>query len=239
MRKKTIRNYQDIVLRALAGKIDDFYLAGGTALSLFYFQHRFSVDLDFFTNRFSQERMEDIISYLKNSVKKRIQLIGRNPGEKKAAMFVYSIYFTKNNILKMDFVEDVIGLIKSTKRVEGIRVLSLEDIYLRKLYAVSGAVSIKDAVSRDKFLGGRMESKDLFDLYYLSNTFMTISKFVKKYGNSLMIEGLVQWVRMYDRMEMMNGIMMLDTDKEIDYRKIENHIKAEIDKLIESQVGEI
>ena len=239
MRKKDIRKYQGIALKALAGKIDDFYLAGGTALSLFYFQHRFSVDLDFFTDRFSQERIKDIINYLENSIKKKIQLVGRNSDKKKAGILVYNAYFTKNNVLKIDFIEDTVKLVKPTKVVEGIRILSLDDIYLRKLYAVSGAVSVKDSIGRDKFLGGRIESKDLFDIYYLSNTFMPVSKFVKKYGNSLIVEGLIQWFRMYDRMEMMEGIMTLDTDKEIDCRKIENHFKVEIDKLIENQIGEI
>jgi len=46
--------YQDNILRFLAGKVKNFYLAGGTALSRVYFRHRISYDLDFFTKKFSQ-----------------------------------------------------------------------------------------------------------------------------------------------------------------------------------------
>ena len=49
---KRIVSCQKTVLKALSGRMDNFYLAGGTALSLFYFQHRLSVDLDFFTQNF-------------------------------------------------------------------------------------------------------------------------------------------------------------------------------------------
>ena len=55
------------ILPKLADKIDDFYLAGGTALSMFYYQHRESFDLDFFTKSFSKERIFKIIDNLKNS----------------------------------------------------------------------------------------------------------------------------------------------------------------------------
>ena len=40
-----IITYQKEVLRALSGRVNEFYLAGGTALSLFYFRHRLSVEL--------------------------------------------------------------------------------------------------------------------------------------------------------------------------------------------------
>ena len=53
--------YQEKVLKALEGKIDNFYLAGGTALSLFYFHHRQSDDLDFFTQEFNQDMINKII----------------------------------------------------------------------------------------------------------------------------------------------------------------------------------
>ena len=51
-------------LKILSGRMEGFYLAGGTALSLFYFQHRDSYDIDFFTNDFSRKRIEDIVKGL-------------------------------------------------------------------------------------------------------------------------------------------------------------------------------
>ena len=66
--RKLVTVCQKKVLKKLSGKIDDFYLAGGTALSLFYFQHRLSVDLDFFApaKEFSFRRVEEIVAELEN-----------------------------------------------------------------------------------------------------------------------------------------------------------------------------
>jgi len=239
MKKQKIRQYQDTILRALAGRIDEFYLVGGTALSLFYFQHRMSVDLDFFTDTFARRRIEEIIRYLQHSLKKKIELVGQNTGDKESKILIYYVYFNNKDILKIDFVEDMLELLKPTKVMEGIRILSLEDIYLRKLCAVSGAISRIDKIGRKEFLGGRVDSKDFYDLYFLSHTFMNISKFIEKYGTQVMTEGLIRWFMTYGRMEMMDGVLTLDVDKKIDYKKIEEHFKQEIDKIIESQIEEI
>ncbi len=61
--------YQDKVLKLLAGKMEDFYLAGGTALSRVYFKHRISYDLDFFTKKFSKNKISMIIQELSKSLK--------------------------------------------------------------------------------------------------------------------------------------------------------------------------
>ena len=239
MKKEKVRAYQDIVLKNLHGKIDEFYLAGGTALSLFYFQHRLSVDLDFFTPIFRPMRIKEIVESLEKALSKKISLTGQNLDGKTAKMLIYNIHFSSIDNLKIDFVEDVFELMKPTKAVEGIKVLSLEDIYIRKLYAVCGAISNVDAVGRKETLGGRVEAKDFYDLYFLSHTFMSMSKFIEKYGNPIMIEGLIRWFRSYDRMDMMGGVLTLDIDKDVDYKKMEAYFKKEIDKIIEDQLGEI
>ena len=118
-------------------------------------------------------------------------------------------------------------------------VLSLEDIYIRKLYAACGAISGIDAIGRRQILGGRAEAKDFYDLYFLSNTFMKLSKFIEQYGNLVIIEGLVRWFRSYDRMAMVDGVLTLDADRQVDYKKMETHFKKEIDKIIENQLGDI
>ena len=239
VKKQKLLQYQNTVLKALSGKIDDFYLTGGTALSLFYFQHRISLDLDFFTPRFSYKRIREIITYLKTSLKKEIKLTAQSLKKDKTRMMVYQIYITPGDILRVDFVEDVLPLVKQPKIVEGVKVLSLEDIYLRKIYAVVGVIPTYDVVGKKKFAGGRIEAKDFYDLYFLSHTFMPISKFVDKYGDLTVKEGLISWFRTYDRMKMTDGVLRLDTDKKIDYRSIEKHFSTEIDKIIESQIEKI
>jgi len=248
VKKDKILHYQSIVLQSLSNKIDNFYLAGGTALSVFYFQHRVSFDLDFFTPQFSHKRIQGIIAYLKTHLKPdyasdgrkiEITLTAQNLKNDTAKMMVYYIYFSSRDILKIDFAEDTMNLIKETKIVEGIRILSLEDIYLRKIYTITGVMPVLDEAGKKKFIGGRAEAKDLFDIYFLSHTFMPLSRFVKKYGNPTIKEGLISWFRSYDRMRMRDGILNLDTDKGIDYKTIEKHLNKEIDKIIESEIEKL
>ena len=80
--KPKISEFQERVLKALSGKIDDFYLAGGTALSLYYFHHRQSLDLDFFTTEFSPKRITEIAKYLSAALKKDANLIAEQTKKK-------------------------------------------------------------------------------------------------------------------------------------------------------------
>ena len=239
MKKKRILRYQQTVLKALSGKIDNFYLAGGTALSLFYFQHRLSVDLDFFTSQFSPLEVKRVIEVLRNALNVEIKLIGQTLKKNTAKMMVYNVYFTDTEILKIDFVEDATKLIRKPKVVDGINVLSLEDIYIRKIFALSGFIKTVDEAGHMKFAGGRFDAKDFYDVYFLSHTFIPLSKFASKYCNATIVESLIRWFRTFDRMEMINGILTLVTDKKVDYKNLEKHFKKEIDKIIERYLGEI
>ncbi len=114
MKKNVIRHQQD-VLKELAGRIDDFYLAGGTALALFYFQHRLSVDLDFFTRDFNYRRVAEIARYLEGALEKKVDTLAQNLDGKTARMAVYSVHFSAHDALKIDFVEDTVDLLKKTR----------------------------------------------------------------------------------------------------------------------------
>jgi len=248
MKKDSISHYQNLVLCALSNKINSFCLGGGTALSLFYFHHRISFDLDFFTQSFSPKIIERTVSFLRKYLesevshgkrKLKITLAGKSLNEKRAKVMVYYLYFSSRNFLKIDFIEDVFSLIKRPRIVEGIKIFSLEDIYLRKIYTVTGTVYVSDSTGQQRFVGGREDAKDLFDIYFLSHTFMPLSRFVKRYGDYTIKEGLIAWFHSYDRLQMIDGILNLDTDKSIDCRSIESHISKEIDKIIEEEIKEI
>ena len=135
--KSKIITYQEKVLKILADKIDGFYLAGGTALSNFYFQHRDSEDLDFFTNKFEKSEITGIVEGLSKKLQRPIKLLKQQMRKNLVKMMVFSIEFTKKLKLKIDFVEDYVKLIKRPRNINGINVMSLEDIYLRKIYAVA------------------------------------------------------------------------------------------------------
>src|SRR4030067_3595134 len=109
--KKSITNLQSKVLQTMAGKIDDFYLAGGTALSLYYFNHRESLDLDFFTQNFSNISILKIVDLLSTALKKKICLIAEESRKNRIKMLVYTIYINRKETLKIAFVQDYIDLI--------------------------------------------------------------------------------------------------------------------------------
>jgi len=239
MKKDKILEHQNTILRVLADKINDFYLVGGTALSLFYFQHRLSFDLDFFSPQLSYKRVKEIISYLATNLKTQIKLTAQILEKDKTKMFVYHIYFTNANPFKIDFVEDIFNLIKVPIVIEGIKVLSLEDIYLRKIYALVGTIPSIDDIGKKKFIGGRATAKDFYDLFFLSNTFMSLSKFVVTYRDSALKEALINWFRTYDRMQMIDGVLSLQTNKNVDCKVIEAHFHKEIEQIIKSELEEL
>lgn len=233
---KFITKEQRKTLSALADKIDDFYLAGGTALSLFYLNHRESDDLDFFTQQFNFERVKDIIDYLAQCLKNKITLIAENLSPGKAEVMIYNIEFNENTFLKIDFVRDVLPLIKPTNTYDGVKILSVEDIYLRKLYAASGLRIELDEVGRSHFVGGRQEAKDLFDIYFLSLEHIRLSDFVNKYCGQTLKEGVIRWFRTFNRIEMKADLADIKTDKPIEFREIDKHISIEIDTILSREV---
>lgn len=220
------------VLKALSGSLKGYYLAGGTALSMFHFQHRESYDLDFFTKEFSKKRIEDIIRNLSADIGKTIPLIGEEDNEDKAKMLVYAYEVGKEK-LKIDFVEDGHRLINQPRIIDGIPVLGKEDIYLRKIFAACGRYVVITEIGNKKFKGGRQEAKDFFDLYFLSTTFMPMSKFALEYCVPGQIESIVVWYRTYDRMAMKLGLLDIITDKKIDFQEMERRFRDEIEQMIE------
>ncbi|MCD6311536.1 MAG: nucleotidyl transferase AbiEii/AbiGii toxin family protein, partial [Elusimicrobia bacterium] len=229
MKRRATEKYQDRVLKLLSGKADDFYLAGGTSLAKFYFQHRLSDDLDFFTSEFKYKRVVEMVKFLSGKLNKKIELIAEQINDDKMSkIMVYVIPISTNSFLKIDFVEDNVKLLKPLKSVDGIFTLSLEDIYLRKIYAAAGFIEKINVTGNIVLAGGRQEAKDFYDIYFLSQTFMKLSDFAAKYCGHIQTEGIVRWFRTYDRMTIKTGLLELKTQEKPDYKKMENHFKNEI-----------
>ena len=234
--KQAVKISQKRALKTLCGEIDDFYLAGGTALSLYYFQHRDSQDLDFFTRTFSRARAEQVIALLEKVFKKKAALVGQESRKNRVKMAVYSLPIGKNESLKIDFIEDYLNFIKKPEFINGIRVLSIPDIYVRKIYAIVGMLETEDAVGRKAAVGGRQEAKDFFDLFCLSNTYMKLSSFVHKYCQQATREAIIRWFRTYDRFDIKTGLLELGLRKKIEYAQMESHFKKEINKMLEKEI---
>ena len=230
--KPAALDYQDVVLRALKDRAAPFYLAGGTALAKFYFQHRDSYDLDFFSQNYSTAKIRDIVRLIEKTTQKKMKLIRKSTKEGFAGLSIYDLILGKKAPLKIDFVEDVLPLLSPLKQVDGIDILSLDDIYLRKIHAISGNVPEMNPVGRKRFLGGREEAKDFYDVYQLSVTYKRLSRFALEHCDDMQKEALIHWYHTYSRREIKVGLMELRTRSSIEFVTLERHLKREIDELI-------
>lgn len=134
----------------------DFYLTGGTALSRFYFNHRYSDDLDFFIHL--RKTFLDDVKEIIARLKKRFELEIRVMTEDFAQVFIRSEDFFKKYhnefqaILKVDFVnEKEIPRFGEFNRFEAFsRVDNLRNILSNKITAIS-----------------RLEPKDVADTWFI------------------------------------------------------------------------
>ncbi len=229
---KNVIAQRDRVLKALSGKLDGLYLAGGTALSLFYFHHRESYALDLFTREFSRQKIESIVSELAKTTGCKIELGKAVEKKDLVQIMVYYLYINEDETLKIDFVEDAYELVKPVKIIDGVPILSLEDIYMRKIFAACGTNKTVNVIGREIFRGGRQQVRDFFDLYFLSIAFTPLSKFALEYCSYPQIESLAVWYRTYNRSSMQMDILDIETDKSVSFKEMDNHFKREIEKLI-------
>ena len=141
---KILTTYQEKALRAVSGKMGKFYLVGGTALALFYFHHRESVDLDFFTPDFSRKAVEGLVGIIEAAFKEKAELVAQRLVKNKTKVLIYTIPVSTKEVLKIDFVEDRFRLLKPLKIINGVNVLSLEDLYVKKIQTAAGILPVKD-----------------------------------------------------------------------------------------------
>jgi hypothetical protein len=132
---------QDRVLAGLRDLATDFYLAGGTAASRAYLQHRFSDDLDLFTNDSPQFRLwgERLIDMLAGAPGWRTEILTRE------TRFVRINVVTSDAALKIELIDDVpahVGEIVDHP-VLG-RVDSAENLLANKLTALIDRAEPKD-----------------------------------------------------------------------------------------------
>ena len=112
-------------------EMEGFNLVGGTALSLMY-GHRISEDLDLFsTTQFDNIEISDVL----------VRHFGDSLSIRTASRFGIFCYI---NDVKVDIVRYPHPLIRPTLAVEGIRMVSMEDIVAMKVQAVLGRAKKKD-----------------------------------------------------------------------------------------------
>lgn len=219
-----IKTEQRKITKMVTGKFKKYYLTGGTALA-FYFKHRFSEDLDFFTRDYRKKEPDAIMEFVaeKTGFGFRLEAEQDKPGL--IPMKVYFLELESKNVLKIDFVRDFEENINKIKN--GLH--SIEDIYYRKISACMGSVKKQDVTGRVVH-AGRQSVKDLFDLYYLSKHHEAISEFFFEYFSYDRVGSFVAWYRGFNRMRM--KLELLELVPGIDITGVIKHLDNEILKKI-------
>lgn len=133
----------------------EFYLTGGSALGIFYLEHRLSYDLDFFT----PEAVNWVV--LQNSVRAITKEIGGQIATLSASPGFYRFELVRNDEREvLDFVVETVTQIDPEKEsFDRIRVDTLREITVNKVCT----------------LVARCELKDLIDLYFLEKRGFTVA----------------------------------------------------------------
>lgn len=144
---------QKIILDVIAKEKffrSSFYFTGGTALSYFYLQHRYSEDLDFFGE--SKFENQIILSYVEKWSKEYGFTYTSNFAE---VVYIFLLTFKNKERIKLDFAYYPYKRIEKGKILNGVSIDSLTDIAVNKLLTITQRVDVKDFV----------------DLYFLLKTF--------------------------------------------------------------------
>ena len=119
-----------------------FYLTGGTALSAFYFQHRYSEDLDFFSHGVELLSIPKLMERAGRHLKRPVQQVQTSPG---------FMRYLIGKELKVDVVGDVGFRVGSPELIENYMVDTLKNLAVNKVCAILG----------------RLDAKDYVDLYWI------------------------------------------------------------------------
>ena len=140
---KKLYNLQDKVLKSVFEIEDEFYLTGGTALSRFYQEKRYSDDLDFFTNNSTRFNfaVKNILALLSETFSIETDLDSRD-----------FVRIKIDEQLQVDFVNDRVPRYKEPRVLDnGYKIDTIENILSNKITAVIG----------------RDNPKDIFDIYLI------------------------------------------------------------------------
>lgn len=148
----TASQKQALAFIAQEPKLSSFYLSGGTALTAYYLGHRYSDDLDFFTEQaIDIQFLHQFVELLKQGVNGTVvrfeRLHDRN-------LFFLNLGQDKEE-LKVEFTKYPFTSLEMHESHNGVRVDSLRDIAANKLMAILD----------------RFEPKDFVDLYFLLHEF--------------------------------------------------------------------
>lgn len=128
----------------------NFYLTGGTALAEFYYQHRYSEDIDLFTDKFEVDpkRVETLIK----KFAPKLGIVSWKPSVF-LGLVSFLLDYDDGSKLKVDFNYYPFSRIEPGKKFKNLQVDSIHDIAANKLHTI--------------FMKPR--PRDYVDLYFIFN----------------------------------------------------------------------
>ena len=226
-----IRSAQKQVLKIFTKRPGGFALAGGTALELFYLNHRFSSDLDFFSPAYCLPEIERLAAAFQEGCRRKLRLESdlEAPGKARVRFYTMPVQGARRP-LKIDFVEDVLFEKPVILRKEGVPVYSAENIYLQKIAAISGVRTRRDELGRELY-AGRGEARDVFDLYVLSEKVFPLHRFLPRAPLPWQ-KGIIHWYRTFSRQELKLALMDQEIyDPKFDSREMIRALEQEIQRF--------
>lgn len=137
---QTLYPLQDAVFEVASLYGDKLYLTGGTALARFYFNHRLSEDLDFFTTT-------DDLKLIANDLRLRLLERGFVVQVDKLEVYFARLYVEIEDVsLKIDFAKEFNLVDPLQPTAQGIYINSLEDLGANKITAFEDRAAIKDII---------------------------------------------------------------------------------------------
>ncbi|HUZ61806.1 MAG TPA: nucleotidyl transferase AbiEii/AbiGii toxin family protein [Hanamia sp.] len=152
LRKETIEpGTLDLLRKLMQDKhLSDFFLVGGTALSLLI-GHRTSIDIDLFSVTSFDEKK--LLEYLEEKRGMQLNYLDNNTIKGEI------------NRVQVDLITHAYPLVKNLKTIDGIRVASIQDISAMKLNAIVGnGTRLKDFIDI-AFLSSFLSLDQMLDAY--------------------------------------------------------------------------
>lgn len=146
MANKILSNNQIAVLDKIKKNdflIDNFYLTGGTALAAFYLHHRYSEDLDFFS-----EKEFDLmpINVFFNQIKKELGIVSVDFQQSYNRNLFFLHFKEEQEALKMEFTFFPFPRIEPGQKIEDIPMDGILDIAVNKLFTIYQRTQARDYI---------------------------------------------------------------------------------------------
>ncbi len=234
-------------LPVLGESFRDFYLVGGTALSLGYLGHRLSYDIDLFcqANKWDDGplNLESKVNALKDQFPVTIALKDETTDDSGNLIGRQYLLHRGDEDIKLDLIRDTQPLnapFHEDKTKEfGINIPDISDLYFRK---ITIALESRESGIGRMFAGGRLKARDILDIYTLSKEHASLSHYLSQQSFDspmVVVNQLEQFVEQFNKRTLFQELQdtkYLDYDPDVDADTIKDELLGEIEKYRKKQV---